>query len=200
MKNKIQKTKYKGKGNPNYKDGEYNKQHYCIKCNKKIHYQTWKNGSKRCHSCLIRKWNLISKKYLIYLYYIKELGYVQIAKKLNVSKTVIYNAMRHYNIKRRPTGLIPHTNYRYKLSTGYVTMRHPITNKRILEHRFIMEQKLGRKLKKTELVHHINGIRDDNRRKNLCVVMNKNHERKTLIKILQKRVKYLENRLFKEKK
>lgn len=45
----------------------------------------------------------------------------------------------------------------------------------ILEHRHKIENELGRKLRGDEVVHHINGIRDDNRIENLIVMKRSLH-------------------------
>lgn len=56
-------------------------------------------------------------------------------------------------------------------TSKYKSIRTP-DGRYVLEHRYIMEQHLGRKLRPDEIVHHKNCIKDDNRLENL-EVMNK---------------------------
>ena len=55
---------------------------------------------------------------------------------------------------------------RYITEEGYIRL-HTTNGKQILEHRLVMEQKIGRPMLPTETVHHRNGVRSDNRHENL---------------------------------
>ena len=74
---------------------------------------------------------------------------------------------------------------------GYIRIWNPnhpnaVKGGRILEHRLIMSNHLGRPLKKGEYVHHKNGDRQDNRIQNLELVTGKNHRGELICPYCQK--------------
>jgi hypothetical protein len=50
---------------------------------------------------------------------------------------------------------------------------------RIMEHRYVMEQALGRELRSDEHVHHMNNIKMDNRLENLALLSPSTHSQET---------------------
>lgn len=103
---------------------------------------------------------------------------------------------------------------KYKNNQGYITTRVPrdsffwnMTQKNkhkagqgvVLEHRLFMARHLNRCLLPWEVVHHKNGIKDDNRLENLQLISSTQHlpdtESKALIKRLLKENESLKNKL-----
>lgn len=86
-----------------------------------------------------------------------------------------------------------------RTSDGYVRIHkslvepffHPMALRagNIPEHRYIVARHLGRCLQRWEVIHHLNGIKDDNRIENLQLISDTRHEQ---ITILENRIAWLE--------
>jgi hypothetical protein len=55
--------------------------------------------------------------------------------------------------------------------SGRVLVR--VNQKSVYRYRLVMEEQLGRKLKKSEIVHHINGVVDDDRPEKFTSIISK---------------------------
>ncbi len=79
---------------------------------------------------------------------------------------------------------------RHKNKYGYITINIGNNRKRP-EHRMVWEKHNG-EIPEGWVVHHLNGIRDDNRIENLCAMPRKYHSPKLIIEPYKKRIKELE--------
>lgn len=89
-----------------------------------------------------------------------------IADKFNISITAINKKAQELGLRYIPKDC-------YICTEGYKVLGK--SGKRKAEHRLIMEQYLGRELKSSEIVHHIDGNKLNNDIKNLKVVTRKEH-------------------------
>ena len=138
------------------------------------------------------------------LYINQELTPTQIARIKGCGPTAVREALQKANIPRRnlsQAGILAYKQGRCNAkgeenpnwkgaepiqSGGYIqitleqdNLYYPMTSKqgRVLEHRLIMAKALGRCLQAWEIVHHKNGIKDDNRLENLELTTKGTHIR-----------------------
>jgi len=148
------------------------------------------------------RFKLPSKKWFEQKYFNEKQSVYDIANDLNCSVNTIYRRLKYYEIKiMNHSNSIsgerhPRWNGGKRKSDGYIRIyspNHPnvASNRTVYEHRLVMEKKIGRYLTKEEVVHHLNGIRDDNRPENLVIMKNNSKHIKEEFKLK----KHLYNRI-----
>lgn len=129
------------------------------------------------------------KEFLEKEYVIKKRSMSDIAKELNISRVIVSRYLDKYHISKRSRseqqsgpGAVNWKGGRRKSSNGYIEIYspdHPNANRRkcVYEHVLVMENKLGRYIKKGEFIHHIDLNKTNNNPDNLIVLTNEEHAR-----------------------
>jgi len=161
------------------------------------------------------------KKELEALYWNKQLNTEEIAKIKGVNPSTIRGAITHLGIKKRTLsevhklmcskGKTPHLPPHFvgekhpnwkggrRKVRGYVLILipdHQRANKGyVFEHIVVWEKAHGKPVPKNHHIHHLNGVRDDNRPENLVVVSKFKHPPFTFRRLLQNRIRELEQKI-----
>jgi hypothetical protein len=148
----------RGKNNPNWKHGKYATEYKnkCITCGTNIDYR-----SIRCYKCRSIWDNAFKGKH-----------HSNKSKKLIGIKSSAKFTENFLNSIR-----LKHQGFKKRSINGYILVKdynHPNKNSHndVFEHIKTMSNIIKRPIRKGEIVHHINFIRDDNRRINLYLYRN----------------------------
>lgn len=161
----------------------------CPICGNPIKWSKAKTCSKSCS--LIKRWNKPgglwrNKEWLIEQYFKNKFSFAKIGKIAGCRDKTVQHFFKKFGLNSRSTilGLKGKNNPRWIGGRvydqgGYIRIFHPKphiflqNNKYVLEHILVMEEKLGRSLIPPEMVHHLNGIKDDNHPENLKLMSNR---------------------------
>jgi len=164
------------------------------------------------------------KKELEELYWNANMSCEEIARQKKVCPRTIRKAFNRLKIKRRTLSEVHKLRVRQKgyskpptmrgalhpgwkggrrqLKSGYVLIHFPShpraqngSHGYVFEHILVWEKSHGCYLPKDQQIHHLNGIRNDNRPENLVAVSRYKHEPFTFMRLLQKRIQDLELQL-----
>lgn len=67
-----------------------------------------------------------------------------------------------------------------------------VSGRQVPEHRYVWEKAAGKKLPRNWIVHHLNGLKGDNRPENLAAMPKGDHDSKAMINALKVRIRELE--------